>query len=181
MTIDDVEVEVFELFVHWLYAQDLPQTAIDMHHGEDITAIKALLLLWLKAVVFGDRFLAPGFKKAAHNRFINHSGTRRPWYELVTFAYKSLPNDSLILEYMVDAHACFWTVKSDGKKDVQERSKVPRRFLVDVMARQQVLRYGTEPWEEGDFSLCAHHLHDSEMERKSCPTRIGQGYDPTDD
>jgi hypothetical protein len=74
-----VEVEVFNLFVHWLYAQSLPempkQSALLVQVAKaNVTPPNKMLdyagTLLFKAIVFGDRFLAAGFPRLAYNTYV---------------------------------------------------------------------------------------------------------------
>ncbi|KAF1835098.1 hypothetical protein BDW02DRAFT_455322, partial [Decorospora gaudefroyi] len=62
VTLEDVEIEVFNFFVHWLYTQQLPA----LRYFHDATDSNGLLL---KTCVFGDRFLAPVFRRLVHNEY----------------------------------------------------------------------------------------------------------------
>ncbi|EDU47162.1 BTB domain containing protein [Pyrenophora tritici-repentis] len=72
-TLEDVDVDVFNLFVHWLYTQDIPcNTYAEIYHmmgwnNGDQVNFKDILL---KARTFGHRFLAVGFRRVVHNIYV---------------------------------------------------------------------------------------------------------------
>jgi hypothetical protein len=88
----DIESEVFNLFLHWMYTQNIPSSDYDitsiaypsfvddfanmdftnfLTNFEDIVTCD---FLTLRSCIFGDRFLAPKFKEAAHNAFVDLRG-----------------------------------------------------------------------------------------------------------
>jgi hypothetical protein len=171
VVLEDIEVEVFELFVHWLYAQSFPKVREVKYwqKSDMIKANKATLLLLLQACVFADRFMASGFLKAAHNEFINENDRRMPWYEHVIFAYSNFHEESQILKFMVDAQACFWSAEADDNAEMLKRSELPAEFLPEVTARRFELKRGVVPMDDDEFDISAYHIHDSNKERWECP------------
>lgn len=163
--LEDVEPEVFGIFVHWLYLQRMPKNDRSFFHltGSDIPKHNRLLLL--KACVFGDRFMAFSFKKAAHNQYIDSSNFVL-WYEHVIYAFGNLAGDDLLLKAMVGLHCYQWSPDQDEEDELALRAELPHSFLVSVMIRQQELL--TALWDTYSFDVCQYHLHDSNEERQAC-------------
>ncbi|KAE8856744.1 hypothetical protein PTNB73_09466 [Pyrenophora teres f. teres] len=73
VTLEDVNVDVFNLFVHWLYTQDIPcKTYAEICYvmgwnSSDQTDFKSVLL---KARAFGHRFLALSFRRIVHDIYV---------------------------------------------------------------------------------------------------------------
>jgi hypothetical protein len=148
VSLEDVEVEVFNVFVHWLYTQQLPEDKdfrdianinnkgqIDNEDHECDTVL-------LKAFVFGNRFLVADFERITHNHLAD-------WltdyifgvpYELVILAYEVLPSDSRILGAMAEMQCLNWSPREDGNEKKQIRVNLPKDFLIQVMIRQSELR-----------------------------------------
>ncbi|CAN9136776.1 unnamed protein product [Alternaria alternata] len=59
VTLEDVEVEVFSIFVHWLYTQQMP--TYEDNRKYDISEDFGFMLL--KAYVFANRFLIADFER----------------------------------------------------------------------------------------------------------------------
>ncbi|KAI4685085.1 hypothetical protein J4E81_008897 [Alternaria sp. BMP 2799] len=152
VTLEDVEVEVFNVFVHWLYAQSLPVKSRDFAHiardkgdkGEEgyneVEHEYGLGLL--KACVFGNRFLAPAFERLTHNQYIDHlakcdSGVR---YDQIIFAWDNFKEDSEILTVMVDNQCLRWEVGADDAEEQGLRAELPQDFLIRVMLRFAAFR-----------------------------------------
>ncbi|KAI4629083.1 uncharacterized protein J4E87_003344 [Alternaria ethzedia] len=182
VTLEDVDPEVFNLFVHWLYAQALPNNAksilrlaeetdpvYPMHPSRGYHAWE----LVLKCGMFGDRFLTPAFHHLAHNTFVNvqfgegvDGGASGVSYATIIWAFDNLPSDSLILAMMVDLQCTAWNEEQDDEEEKSHLSQLPNEFLVAVMLKQNKIRVCDETTE---LSACDYHLHESEEKKKACP------------
>ncbi|KAH5442902.1 hypothetical protein HBI23_168830 [Parastagonospora nodorum] len=178
VALEFVEAEVFNIFVHWIYALRLPESAEDLLRitgasKNDLVDVgkweqrKMILLSLLKSCVFGDGFLAPEFCKDVHNRLVNMLQTTSPFYEHVKYAFDNLNEDHLLLKYFVDLQCTNWT-QTDDKFDgeLQARELVPSRFFIKVMIRNDEYNKG---FADKKIRLCDYHLHDSDQERGACP------------
>lgn len=182
MTLEDVEVPVFNVFVHWLYAQEIPSDwesilrlaeAFDFVSLQDSSKYGYACVLILKCVMFGDRFLTPVFHRLAHNTFVKDHFSEKHGevcssviYTAVIWAFDNLPTDSPILVMMVDLQCTAWDEWHDNEAERGRRSQLPNEFLVAVMLKQNKIRVCAETTE---LSACDYHLHESEKEKKACP------------
>jgi hypothetical protein len=81
VTLEDVEVKTFDVFVHWLYMQSLPLGHEDFNHITDDEEGESGYgvgngdweygLRLLKACTFGNRFLTPRFERITHNHYLD--------------------------------------------------------------------------------------------------------------
>jgi len=125
-------------------------------------------LLRIKACVFGDRFMAFSFKKAAHNQYISEKDIKVPWYEHIKYAFENLAEDDLLLTAQVDFHCYAWDPNQDDEDELEVRPQLPNSFFVRVMMRyQQLISVSSD---ENTLKTCPYHLHDTEEERKACPS-----------
>jgi hypothetical protein len=130
---------------------------------------KDIEFILIKARVFGDRFLALAFKRDTYNCFVTLKGSNPPWYEYVKYAFGNLPEDDLLLTFMVDMQCISWQPDSDDEEEVVHRVPLPPAFLVRVMIRNYELK--ETPMARQDIDLCSYHYHESDKEREACPQR----------
>lgn len=174
VTLEDVDPEIFSIFLHWLYAQCLPifhDEIIRFARGTpaakgDREVCKWSHLLVLKAYVFGDRFMAQKFKDHARNLCVNLVGEASPFYELVIYAFPNLCADDPLLDFLVDMPCLLWDPTCDRGEQPALRDKLPNHFLVRVMLRNFELK--KQPIAIEDINLCSYHVHDSKEEREDC-------------
>ncbi|KAH6875204.1 hypothetical protein BKA58DRAFT_409709 [Alternaria rosae] len=179
VTLEDVEVKVFNLFVHWLYAKKLPtgsksllEIAVpDATCGNSLPERKSASKLLLMASVFGDRFLAPVFHRLAHNTFVNRfvveSGDHSSLaYEVVIWIYDNLPKGSPLIDLAVELQCVIWEIEDDDEEEKLLWPQLPQEFLLAVMLRQDELK-GQE-CTDIKLNACDYHLHASEKEKKAC-------------
>ncbi|KAF3052429.1 hypothetical protein E8E11_007086 [Didymella keratinophila] len=102
VSLADVEIETFDLFADWIYSQHL-------FTGNDITlelwrllntsekgeALLKAFRRYMRALVFGDHFLAHTFKRAVHLRFTKMLTEWGFWVngsvEAVRYIYENIP------------------------------------------------------------------------------------------
>ncbi|CAI6338688.1 unnamed protein product [Periconia digitata] len=134
VVMDDVDPSVFNVFVHWLYAQDLPndeeewiRVAVLPHNGNPPMSA-------LEACAFGDRILAPKFFEAAWNAYVNMTwesdvGTS---YEEVRFVSDNLPAKDFLMQYLVLDQCRKWyhtTTTENLRFEDLARENLPNEFM----------------------------------------------------
>ncbi|CAO2658459.1 Nn.00g061820.m01.CDS01 [Neocucurbitaria sp. VM-36] len=172
VALDDVEVEVFNLFVHWLYAQDLPGeddellriAELDKVNRNDLQYMEADMLR-IKACVFGDRFSVRSFYEEHHNAYVNENAHMPPLYEAVIYAFANLPKDAPLLKHMVDRQCIDW-LGTDYGKQKDHLSLLPYDFLLQFMLRSKELVVDSE--DRKSSSTCSYHVHGSNKARRTC-------------
>ncbi|CAN9306628.1 unnamed protein product [Alternaria sp. RS040] len=143
VTLEDVEVEVFKIFVRWLYTQQIPVLQdYDKDDKEDrYLGLEKFGFMLLKACVFADRFLFVDFERIIHNLLVDLIlDCECAMYKHIIFAYENLPKDSPILELMVETQCLYWSTRLDNEVEAQSRLNLPKEFLVQVMLRFAELR-----------------------------------------
>ncbi|KAH4037322.1 hypothetical protein HBI24_153670 [Parastagonospora nodorum] len=177
VALDFVEAEVFNLFVHWIYTTGLPGTAKDLvqiaivkrdesSKNGALDQERELDIILLKASIFGDRFLATGFRKDVHNLFVNLAVHGRVHYECIKYAFDNLGEDVLLLECIVDLQCNFWAPEDDEPEELEARELVPSKFFIRVMTRNYEYNGGLA---DKGMMTCDYHRHDSDQEREACP------------
>lgn len=114
------ELRAVAVFVHWLYTKEfllgedeLGMPITDVEHAE-----AEALETCTKAYIFGDRFLAPEFRRAANNCFAD---AMRHTYVLLTsytgtlaHAFENIPADRVIVQALVDDYCACWNGRDDS-------------------------------------------------------------------
>ncbi|CAN9287935.1 hypothetical protein AA0119_g8053 [Alternaria tenuissima] len=170
VTLEDVEIEVFNLFVHWLYTQELPKnmsfllpaTGIDAQLASDDSDNSHRGILLLKSWIFGDRFLAPDFHRLSHSVFVKWHlpGKGEPAfsaaYKTIIWSYSNLPAGNPILSMMVDLQCLAWNPEDDNEEEKQLLPQLPQEFLVACMLRQSELK--TRKMTDDNLKACDYYL-----------------------
>jgi hypothetical protein len=152
VTLEDVEVKTFDVFVHWLYTQSLPVGNEDFKHIIDDEEEESEYgvgngeweygLGLLKACTFGNRFLAPRFERITHNHYLDYLEEcgRGVMYQQIIFAWENFGDDSSILDMMVEAQCLLWSGRDDTGEEERLRLDLPKEFLIRVMIRFAAIR-----------------------------------------
>lgn len=166
-------LEIVNVFVHWLYTQRLPAKYSDWI--ENFTShmklkLKTFQMSMLKARKFADQFLVTAFGNVVECALVIHFVEEDfAFYDVVTYAYEHLRYGSPILTAIVHAHCLRFddyaemTDKSSGEIDT--RKNVPLEFLEDVMLRYMRI---TKEGVKNEMQLCDYHEHDSAAETNAC-------------
>lgn len=122
-------MQVVNLFVDWLYSQNVCLLRELDGDSKDISMINAIVL--------GDRLLAPAFTDAMQRSVVFGFVYRvkAPSFAVITCAYNNLPADNPILKLLVDAHVLFY--KESASEATTEACDIanalPYRFLLGIM------------------------------------------------
>ena len=156
VTLEDVEVEVFNIFVHWLYTQQLPSGDLaDIAYANNIEKYPNADYLYgggqLRACAFANRFLVAELERIAHNNYIDFVWyTTAPRYEDVYFVYENLPGHTLIQDLLVKLQYEWWHPGQDSPQEEATRLDLPKEFLVGFMLRHAEVRAkdGGTDWDD---------------------------------
>lgn len=143
------------IFLHWIYTRTIPKNNEEWLHiaaptsvPDDLDSrIKEAELMQLKAIVFGDRMLASGFKQAVQAQFVNalikHEACAH--YSSIAYAYTTMANDDPILDLLPELHVRHWQDEDDrpgfeelSPSDIDElslRAVLPPSFSLRVMKK----------------------------------------------
>lgn len=175
--LSDIEPGIFNVFVNWIYTHNLPAT---QNKWVEVAEVKEedckgkitreVSMVQLKTCVLGDRLMTLNFHRIVSNAFIDNMIRirRPPYYKVINYAYKNLPQDNKILDLLAHQQCYRWHEDSDGKPgdgEFELRSQLPQSFLFRVMVRYSKGRV-TEP------DPCGYHEHASEEEEKTCRERL---------
>lgn len=168
ITLDDVEVPPFNVFIHWLYTQRIPANTAEWVRISEAKKWK-IEVVELKVLVLADRFLMPAFRRAVNNDLVTSRLKHAPYYELVIHAFENLPEGSPILQLLVDTHCLHWEPKTDegDEEEMQLRPDLPHEFLVKVMIRYAELKADKEG-KLKKLVACNYHLHADDEEKEKC-------------
>jgi hypothetical protein len=109
----------------------------------------------VKAIVFGDRFLAPRFRAETHNWLVKRlvSSKAEAWNQTIIYAFEHLASDDKLLSFFTEMHARHFeemgvvdeSKKEDGDDEMVQveddlESELPIEFLVSCMKKMALLR-----------------------------------------
>lgn len=97
----------------------------------------------VNACIFGDRFLASGFRAADEYVLIDCLILcSSSYYQVIIQAYEHLPATSMVLKVMVETHCHMFHQSADKKADgeARYRAQLPYRFLLSVMLRYAAIK-----------------------------------------
>jgi hypothetical protein len=171
----DVEPCIFNVFVHWMYTQRLPEWR--SQEWLDISGIggtnpntPSVSLLTVKCCALSDQLAAASFQEAVNNMYINDRFDRKKPcpYEDIIFAFSNLPESNPMLRLMVDTQCLFWNARMDAGLEKELQSLLPQSFLLQTMLRNDEMK--KLPSKSG-FKRCNYHIHASDEEREECETQ----------
>lgn len=157
----------------WLYSKKVP---LEDDYRKKPTGDDNGDMMKLKAIVLGDRLLAPIFAKAVQTHFVdkhlakwaNHERRfKDPSFDVVICAFDILEDGNPILALLVDQHVKDYTVNSSSNalvEGVLPEDKLPHSFLSRVAHRYaQGKRINKTRLE-----ACNYHGHANEDEKVLC-------------
>ncbi|KAF1358358.1 hypothetical protein EJ07DRAFT_125033, partial [Lizonia empirigonia] len=171
--LDDVESGPFDIFVDWLYSKKVPLE--DDYHNKP-TGDDNRDMIELKAIVLGDRLLAPVFAKAVQRHFVdkhlaNWATSSRmckaPSFDVIVYAFQILEDGNPILALLVDQHVKDYTVNSSSNVLVKGRlpeDKLPHSFLARVAHRYAQ----GKRLNKTRLPACNYHGHANDDEKVVC-------------
>jgi hypothetical protein len=162
---------VVNLFVHWLYTQQIPTEPSAMksivRRPDDPRGYMDMGLVLVKAYTLGDRILASTFRRQANNTLIGlrlNFGTPRSLLQTIVYASANIPNDRNILQFLTNK-LC-GSYYPDNNEETDALSELPPTFSVRVIRRLAYLRHGylggAHPYDG------CYIEHATDEEQKSC-------------
>ena len=188
VTLEDVETVAVDIFVHWLYNQRMPdddecyslrqQNMTSVLHVDD----DPLITGYTKAIVFGDRFLAPVFRQAAHDCIAisvvddyNHEFLRPPpFFTATQYAFDNLPSNHSTLDLLLDVQCRHWDVSQHGVNEEVVIAELLKQDLSPGMLIRMIARYSSRAinfeleWWTTSLDRCDYHDHLNDEEREGC-------------
>lgn len=131
----------------------------------------------VKAIVFGDRFLAPRFRAEMHNWIVKRlvSSKAEAWNQTIIYAFEHLPLDDKLLSFFTEMHARHFEemgVMDESKKEEGDdemvqveddlESELPIEFLVSCMKKMALLRAPSQ----GTVDVREYRMRVSDFEKK---------------
>ncbi|KAL5388999.1 hypothetical protein DPSP01_002702 [Paraphaeosphaeria sporulosa] len=173
----DIEPRVFDIFIDWLYTQNLPRKSEDWitptpenkvgSHGHGQLAER----LMMKSYVFADRFLVPQYRVALYKYYANfcNVGGNPPYYDAIIYAFDNLPANSAILTLLVRTHCAYWNEGSDtaDNGELELRQDLPQDFFFRVMAVAAKMR---DKEKAKGIACCDCHNETTTTTREGCDT-----------
>jgi len=156
--------------VHWLYTQQLPDSEdyeewsnILGEHSDNSDVAK------IQAYAFADRFMIPTFRRVVNNNFVDNIGGSQPlevynMLPLAKEAFKTLPSNRPILQYLVDLHCKLWT--NCCEDDPESVKELPPAFTLRAMRRLKEMLQ-EEKYTELDKTRC-YYEHTDDAEASAC-------------
>ncbi|KAJ8111033.1 hypothetical protein OPT61_g6274 [Boeremia exigua] len=176
----EIETPEFNLFVHWLYTQQVPDHKKDCAMWDHIvngkhsnrmflsrSQYQLPTLTLLRAYVLGDRLLAEEFRRLTNNHLVEGDSTVgfNPMESLpsIEWAFENIRSDRSILQYLANEFCNNWFPEGDDTDDIDALSKLPTKFVLRLLRRLGYLRQSSI--EEGKTCYLEHF---TEAEEKAC-------------
>lgn len=162
VVLEDVDVDVFKIFVHWLYSGEV--IAVDdeeilAREGEKkygSTQHEALVRLY----VLADRLEVQTLRNAVMDEMNSLCSklSRSPNANAVKIAYDETPENCELRRYMIDCYAC--TPDLEGLK--RYRQQIPDAFFADAFFRLKEAK-DEKPTSPLKVDKCHYHEHNDEV------------------
>lgn len=146
----DIEPQVFDIFVDWLYTQKVPEknrfwvAPTETLKANSTEHVQLAEILVMKTYVFADRFLVPKLRCAIYNYFAASltKDSIPPYYEAIIYAFNNLTEKSAMLDLLVGLHCAFWDESCDTESngEVDMRKDLPIDFLLRVMIQSSKMK-----------------------------------------
>ncbi|KAF9693671.1 hypothetical protein EKO04_008458 [Ascochyta lentis] len=178
--LEDVESNAFNVFVHWLYNQQIPEefdyTAWTSIFGDDVMLYQDQFQLQIQAYALGDRLLAPVFRRALNDVIVSNqimqylsASKRLPIYQ---WAFANISEDRPLLQFLVNKFCSGWLEQKDD--DNIGLNNLPQAFTARVLRRYSQLVVMSETEQEKTY---CYSEHSSKEEQKSCSEGLHMKYD----
>ncbi|EUC44234.1 hypothetical protein COCMIDRAFT_27387 [Bipolaris oryzae ATCC 44560] len=179
--LNDIEPKTFEVFVHWLYTQKIAteeevnrmlETYPSDEHDDD-----PYITVLTKAVVFGDRFMTPNFRKAVQNYTVDCifgcDEIRDPTFLYASkYAFENLPEEHKLRSFFIDVHCRFMENAKSYMDDIVTgwfRENLPRTFLVGLIdAYSYMLATRSGLGGIHYINCCRYHEHTDDLDLNKC-------------
>ncbi|KAH6639623.1 hypothetical protein C7974DRAFT_135558 [Boeremia exigua] len=167
--LDDVEPEIFGVFVDWIYSQRVSQLGLETEYL-GISYRKHFQMTWLKACILGDRLLAPMFVQAFRYDLVHHLVNHQSvLYDTIIYGFSNLAAGDPLLRMVTDVHI-YDIVEGSAHDDQELRMYLPMRFLLAIKDKFAIVLDTQE--DVCNLDTCDYHGHTSEEERKKCKKRL---------
>lgn len=166
----DIEPAIFNLFIEWLYTQNLPNlTTLDANE------INASNQLWkIKLYAFADRFAVSRLRTALNLEIVKDAAPPHlsMWtYTAIIYAFANLPSTDPLLDLFVDIHYIYLSDKVNNPEARGWLDRLPREFLLRFFKK-----VGTERRSHRQFRLtksyaidfCSYHEHTTDQQKREC-------------
>jgi hypothetical protein len=136
----DVEPAIFDIFANWIYTSTILSHVVWTEINKEAGAIcdevddDPYVTTLVKAYVFGDRFLAPTFRKAVLDFLIEHVSyfPIPPWFYATAYGFDNLPEEDPMLQALVDIHCCYY---KSTLRDAEEEAHLHAPVSVNFWTR----------------------------------------------
>ncbi|KAI4960045.1 hypothetical protein J4E86_001664 [Alternaria arbusti] len=111
VSLDDIEPGVFNLFLEWMYTQQVPVIWADYSRIMN-RSVTPLDICKIKLYVFADRFAVPVLRTAMNRQIVQDSDAGPPvelGYKSIIYAFENLPPSDPLLDLFVDRHYVEWS------------------------------------------------------------------------
>lgn len=165
-------MRVVNLFVHWLYTQQIPTETSAMksivRHPDDPRGYMDMGLVLIMAYALGDRILASAFRRQANNTLIgltfNFEEPSRI-LQTITYAFANIPKNCNVLQFLTNKFCGSYGPGFDDE-GTDALSELPLAFSVRVIKRLAYFRDG-DLYDVYLYDGC-YIEHAINEEQKSC-------------
>ena len=155
----DSEVDIFKIWVKWIYTGRLFLTIKDDVHREQEKVINHEWTRWSKSYAMADYLQDPDYKDAAIDALIDGVYDIGAPFLLASYIYPYSPNQSAHRKLAVDLFVKYWNRKSMGR-DMNH----PRQFIIDVFnvigpALERGIKVSSPQDMFSGSDICKYHDH----------------------
>ncbi|KAF1940156.1 hypothetical protein EJ02DRAFT_380198 [Clathrospora elynae] len=163
----DVTTNIFDIFVDWVYTQQLP-AFFELARSPFEASWDCLLMV--KCWFFAQQFKATSFEEAVNNAFVTtvFQHGLHPHYETIIHAFgNSKEYEKPLMMLMVDYHCECWQANWDSDNgNVDLYPKIPVKFWVQCMQNFAEVRDSNE--DAGLMEVAYYHLHEEDGKEFMC-------------
>lgn len=172
VTLKDEETDIFELFVHWLYYQQLPSRDMGVYSAvvnilcnghSKLADLEGVVKLY----VLGDKYDVPGLRKDAID-LVFHTVSRGslPHRDDIKYAFDHLLIPDPMCRLLVDLQ---WYYECPGGTERTEFDNAA--FVQAIWQRYVYLNRSDDKSFDDVLQLCDYHDHATQEERETCEKR----------
>lgn len=182
VTLEDIELATFDIFVHWLYTQNMPSVGeviriLESYPRDQGEEENTQLLAITKSIVLGDRFLSPAFQRAASNAVVDYVLDYIKFQDMnllsaAKYAFENLPEDSAINRFFLEAHCQYLGFETEERLvDEIMKKEMPQMFLLKLIARFSTKEYSETGGWGRKWHRCEYYEYADDQDQIRCTKR----------
>jgi hypothetical protein len=183
--LEEEDVDIFEIYVHWMYHGRFPASsegdalglvALFANRGdEDVqTREQGSNIALVQLYIFADKYIAKSFQRTVLDAFYDcvKDDVYLPSTFAIRLAFEHLNNEDPLCRLLMDSYATGFDAQASWSEYfVKEDCQFTHQFLIGVLQRLSLKIDNLECFASDcsdEYGYCDYHEHKSEEERKAC-------------